>query len=201
MTTQDNTNSNIDINPDINLPSTKNAEDSPLSRTTQIHSIDWGLVLERLSHFATSSQGKRELENLHPLSSPQAALKSFAQIGEAATILQTKARPFMESLDVYEAWWRRLAKKAILKTSALKDIRHFCMEVIALKETLANETPSSSWSKEQKSQLMNAKEPISAIDDIITPSGDLRSDASKELYELNNEKSNLTKSIQKNLGP
>ena len=164
---------------------------------TPIHNIDWKIILERVAHFATSHLAKTKLENLCPVDSPSTALRSFVQIEETMNILETQARPFMESLDLYRIWSQRLSKKATLKTMELKDVRHFCTETIALKETL---TPHNSpWINEQKSLLMNAEEPLSAIDHIMLPDGSLRTDASEKLYELHLEKSDLTKNIQKTL--
>lgn len=101
----------------------------------------------------------------------------------------------MESLDLYSLWSQRLEKKAVLKPLELKDIRHFCIETITLKETL--QSYHGPWVKEQKSALMGGKEPLSAIDHLMLPDGSLRTDASEKLYELHCEKSNLTKNIQK----
>ena len=171
------------------------------SHVDPIHSIDWKIILERASCLATSDLAKLELENLQPLDSASAALKSFAKIEEATHILRAQpspqARPSMESLDLYRTWSQRLAKKAVLKTLELKDIRYFCIEVIALKDTL---TPHSGpWVDERKSTLMNAEEPLSAIDHIMLSDGSLRTDASEKLYKLHRERSELTKNIQKTL--
>lgn len=45
-------------------------------------------------------------------------------------------------------------------------------------------------------RLFEVKEPLSAIDQLITPQAEIRSDASETLYNLHNDKKNLTQKIQ-----
>ena len=163
---------------------------------SRIQNIDWKIILKRLEQLATSNVAREELERLQPLDSPKEALKSFSQIEEVMGLLEDGGtRPFMESLDLYGMWSQRLSKKAVLKPLELKDIRHFCIETITLKETL--KVYSGSWVNEKKTFLMNAKEPLSAIDHIMLPDGSIRTDASEKLYQGYHEKSALTQKIQK----
>ena len=48
-------------------------------------------------------------------------------------------------------------------------------------------------------QMMEAEEPLSAIDQILTPQGDLRSDASETLYRLFSERERLARDVQQTL--
>nr|HPI41251.1 Smr/MutS family protein [Pseudobdellovibrionaceae bacterium] len=50
-----------------------------------------------------------------------------------------------------------------------------------------------------KTSLMNAEEPLSAIDQIMTPHGDIRADASETLYRLFQEKETLEQELHKTL--
>ena len=162
----------------------------------RIDNIDWKIILEKLAHLATSDLAREKLENLRPLKSPKEVLKSFSQIEEVMDLLEEGGRrPFMESLDLYGMWSQRLFKKAVLKSIELKDVRQFCVETIALKEALA--AYSGSWINEVNAHLMDAKEPLSAIDHLMFPDGSLRTDASEKLYKGYREKSELNKKIQK----
>lgn len=167
-----------------------------MERTTAniIVNLDWDRILGRLSDFATSQIGREKLERLQPLPSREAAERSFVEIQEAVAILHLGRRPFMESLDLYQIWHQRLNKGATLKTLELKDVRHFCLEVIALKEILKPHT--SPWAKAVLTQLMDASEPLSAIDQIMTSEGDIRTDASETLYQLFHEKNQVVRQTQ-----
>ncbi len=159
-----------------------------------IINLDWDIILQRLSDFATSQSGHACLQKLEPLPDQATAERSFREITEAVQILSLGQRPFMESLDLYPIWHQRLNKGATLKTLELKDVRHFCLEALALKEVLKPHT--SSWAQGIASGLMDTSEPLSAIDQIMTPEGDIRSDASETLYRLYNEKNQVVRQTQ-----
>lgn len=167
-----------------------------MERTTAniIINLDWDIILRRLSDFATSQLGRQRLDRLEPLPDRNAAEASFAEIQEAVEILQLGRRPFMESLDLYPLWHQRLGKGATLKTLELKDVRHFCLEIIALKEIL--KPHGTSWAKAIATELMDASEPLSAIDQIMTPEGEIRTEASETLYRLFNEKNQVIRQTQ-----
>ncbi len=156
--------------------------------------LDWEEILSRLAEFATSTSGRERLRALEALSGPEEAHRSFVAIAEAVEILALGRRPFMESLDLFPLWQQRLNKGASLKTLELKDARHFCLEILALKEILKPiQTP---WARGIYDALMDATEPLSAIDQIMTPEGEIRTDASETLYSLYNEKNQVVKQTQ-----
>jgi DNA mismatch repair protein MutS2 len=159
-----------------------------------LSNLDWSEILERLASFATSQLAKDQLKRLSPLSDASSAVESFHRIEEISFLLKGGKRPFMESLDLYPLWYQRLSKGGVLKTMELKDVRHFCLEAIALKEILREH--SSQWLSQIQERLMEATEPLSAIDQIMTPEGDIRSDASEKLFQLFNEKNQLVRQVQ-----
>lgn len=162
-----------------------------------LKAIDWETVLEQLKKLATSAVTKEKVEQISPFPSPREARSHFLKVEEMTHVIQMGQRPYMESLDLYHHWHKRLQKEAVLKTLEFKDIRHFCVEVISLSEILSNfESP---WISELKSSLLNAEEPLSAIDQIITYDGQIRPDASEKLYQLTREKDNLVRNIQDSL--
>jgi DNA mismatch repair protein MutS2 len=160
----------------------------------ELDTIDWPEILERLTSYATCQFAKEHLQKLAPLSGPETAFESFRRIEETSQVLKAGRRPFMESLDLYSIWHQRLQKGAVLKTLELKDLRHFCIEAIALKEILKDH--SGEWLREVCEGLMEAEEPLSAIDQIMTPDGDIRTDASERLYQLFQEKTQNVKQVQ-----
>lgn len=160
----------------------------------EVKNLDWSEILERIRSFATSESAREIIAGTKPLGTAPEAEKSFAEIDAAGGVIHAGVRPHMQSLDLFELWVSRVRKKAMLKTLELKDIRHFCLETIALEEAL--KLQDSEWARERSAGLMRAEEPLSAIDNLMTPGGDIRMDASEKLYRLSKEKENLARQIQ-----
>ena len=163
----------------------------------QVKNLDWNEILEKIKSFATSDQARDTVAETQPLKSVADAEKSFYEIDSAAQIILSGVRPHMQSLDLFELWISRVKKKAVLKTLELKDIRHFCLETIALFEILKSQ--ATAWAQDQTEMLMKAEEPLSAIDNLMTPGGDIRMDASEKLYRLSKEKETLARQIQSHM--
>lgn len=168
-----------------------------LKDDSQLTNLDWIEIRNRIQGFATSGAGKILISQMGPLENAAAAAQSFAEIEAAGSILSSGVRPFMESLDFYESWSNRVKKKAVLKTLEIKDIRSFCLEVLALDETLSS--VDNILTREHGKRLMKASEPLSAIDQVMTPRGEIRSDASETLFRLFREKENLQQQVQSTL--
>ncbi|MBX2987054.1 MAG: Smr/MutS family protein [Bdellovibrionaceae bacterium] len=162
-----------------------------------LQALDWTEVLERIRQAATSEPGRGRIMATSPLDNATAARLAVNDIMQAGAIVQQGLRPHLQSLDLYPIWIPRLKKKAVLKNLELKDVRHFCHEAIALKEAL--KLAVNDWADRLGEALIDATEPLSAIDQILTPSGEIRSDASERLYSLFNEKERLGREIQNTL--
>ncbi len=163
----------------------------------ELNHLDWQEILRHLQTYATSGVARMHLSQLQTKASAEAAHTSMRQILEAAQVVHLGTRPFMESLDLFEPWYNRIKRNAVLKTLEIKDVRHFCLEAIALKEILL--PIPNEWCNKISSQIMQAEEPLSAIDQIMTPRGEIRSDASETLYRLFREKENLGRQIHQTL--
>ena len=159
-----------------------------------LKSLDWNEILNRLEKFATSEPARNRLRALEPLANADEAERSFREILEAQSILSGGERPFMESLDLYSTWFQRLKRDAVLQTLELRDVRRFCIEAIALAEVIRS--LQGRWIQSLKERLMDATEALSAIDQLMTPSGEIRNDASENLYNLHREKTQATRSLQ-----
>ena len=166
-----------------------------LNQNFSIKNLDWNEIIQRLQKFSTSDLTKNEIEiKTVPLDSIESAIQSFSDIESALLLVSSGLRPHMESLDLFDLWHSRLRKNAVLKTLELRDVRQFCLEIVALKEALR--TQSNTWAQSNASELLNAEEPLSAIDNLLTPAFDIRMDASEKLYGLSKEKDSLAKQIQ-----
>lgn len=159
--------------------------------------LDWLEILTQLERFATCDLVRSRLRDIKPLDTSELAMQSFKEISEAQGILSFGERPFMESLDLYGSWHQRLKRNAVLQILELKDLRRFCLESFALSETIGEMT--GPWVLKIKSQLMDATGPLSAIDHIISPGGEIRTDASETLYNLHREQSSQVKNLQTSL--
>lgn len=159
--------------------------------------LDWIEILEKIRSHATSEVGREAVMHIKPQESEAAAYASFQEIANATEVLNQGVRPFMESLDLYSTWITRLKKNAVLKTLEIKDVRSFCLEALALKEAL--QPVENPWAQNVAAALMNAEEPVSAIDQILTPGGEIRVDASETLFRLYREKERLAREVQTTL--
>ncbi len=164
---------------------------------TALRNLDWTEILRHLEKFATSEFVRAKLRQIQPLKTQLEAQESFNDIYEAQVILSAGERPFMESLDLYPNWFPRIKRSAVLQTLDLKDVRRFCLECIALSEIIGGH--SGPWVNKVKIMLMDATEVLSAIDQIMAPSGEIRTDASEALYNLYHEKSTQVKNLQSTL--
>lgn len=160
-------------------------------------SLDWDEILQRLSQSATSDSARERLRSLAPFAEAEQAEKSVEDIFYASEVLGLGIRPHMSSLDLFPTWISRLKKRALLKVLEIRDVRHFCLETLAFVEVLKK--INNPWTLKFQESLMEAERPISAIDQILTPSGEVKSDASELLYRLFNEKEKLAREVQHHL--
>jgi DNA mismatch repair protein MutS2 len=163
----------------------------------EVKNLDWSEILEKIKSFATSDRARQSIDLTKAYSDISGAERSFIEIESASAVIAGGIRPHMQSLDLFDLWITRLHKKAVLKTLELKDMRHFCLETIALNESL--KIHESLWAQQQLENLMKAEEPLSAIDNLMTPSGDIRMSASEKLYALSKEKESLGRQIQSHM--
>jgi DNA mismatch repair protein MutS2 len=163
----------------------------------ELAALDWNEILNKISDSATSGSGKERVLKISPLGTPDEAQASFKRIFNAAELLGMGLRPHMGSLDLFSPWNTRLRKNAVLKTLEIKDVRLFCLETLALREALTR--IENNWAHTVRESLLDPTEPLSAIDQILTPTGDIRSDASERLYRLFTEKEKLAREVQSTL--
>jgi DNA mismatch repair protein MutS2 len=168
--------------------------ESPFYQSRESHQLDWFEIVKQFQANATASSTRIQIQDLQKFKTPDEALKMQSHILDAATVVKAGFRPFMESLDLFEPWYARIKKKAVLKTIELKDIRQFCLEIISLDQVL--QETATHWGRSLRSKLFKSSEPLSAIDQIITPRGEIRSDASETLFRLFREKESLSKTVQ-----
>ncbi|MBC86415.1 MAG: endonuclease MutS2, partial [Bdellovibrionaceae bacterium] len=159
--------------------------------------IDWQLIKNQLKELCTSDISRESVDNLTSYSSVSDVKHEYNRLDTFIDLLKLHPRPRMESLDLYYTWATRLEKNALLKPIELRDLRSFCIEVLALKETLLE--LDTRVTGQLLEGLLNPEEPLSAIDQIVNSDGSIRSDASEKLHSLYNEKNSLNKNISNTL--
>lgn len=159
--------------------------------------LDWQECLRLIQDSATSGLAKIEIGNMQAFSDQSEAESSISKIQDAIQMIQSEARPFMESLDLFEPWYTRVKRRAVLKALEFRDVRSFCLEIVSLKEIASK--IQNDWCQQLRESLMKADEPLSAIDQILSPRGEIRSDASETLYRLFKEKEAATRQLQSTL--
>ena len=155
-----------------------------------LESIDWAVIADKIRTYCTSEAVKESLR-LEPQKSAADASNKMTAVKNAEHVLAKGQRPYMESLDLSSVWLQRLKKGATLQPLEFKDVHHFCAETLALKSILGgSEILEFEYAA---GELFDAEEPLSAIDQILTSDGGIRTDASETLYNLFNEKNKLAR--------
>ena len=162
-----------------------------------MQNIDWPEIRKRIESLTTSGLARMDFPHLIEKPTAAEATQQMENVLHASEVIRSGIRPHSESLDLFENWWRRLNKKATLQVIELKDVRSFCLESIAARETFQDF--HNSWCQNLHETLMDATRPLSAIDQLITSSGEIRSDASETLDRLFREKESLARAIQNQL--
>lgn len=163
----------------------------------QFKNLDWYDTLEKIKNYSTSNTAKELLAKTAPLKSKEEAEKQAQEISNAKAVVTLEFRPKLDTLDLFYNWFERLKRKAVLKTTEFQEVRRFCFDIFNLQKTLSQST--NDWTTASLSQLMDTSKIHSAIDQIITYEGEIRSDASETLYNLFNEKKNLERHIRTTL--
>jgi DNA mismatch repair protein MutS2 len=177
-------------------------------------SLDWQEILKCIEKSTTSQKARLAIQKISPYSDHKKALTQQKRIFLAHHILvQSQQRPYLESLDFFDSWFSRVKKGSVLQPMELKDIRSFALELLALKLVLesfqkknhqnqnsasasASASASETYDPFDSQQLLDVESVISSIDQLISPQGEIRSDASETLYKLFREKDFLSKQIQ-----
>ncbi len=163
-----------------------------------IDNLDWKTLKEHLQKRASSETAKSLLQKLEPQPNVENAELLLKDILDARESLREKTRPNMESLDLYPVWIKRFKKQAILTPLEIKDIRLFFIESIYLKNFLKSGT-NNPWALKIIDNIFEAQDALSAIDQVLTPSGDIKNTASESLYKLFSHKRQLEEQIRKEL--
>ena len=146
--------------------------------------IDWPILLSEIGKLATSETAREKVRNIGPLSDAKSAKDEMHNTFKALQSLSGGTRPQLEPLDYFVIWFERIKKGATLNAHEFRDVRRFCYGINDLRKIL--EAQENDWQKETLSQLVDSNSILSAIDQIITEDGGIRTDASELLFSLFN---------------
>ncbi len=162
-----------------------------------LENLDWDKTLSRIQSLATSNFARTEIQNTRPHERQEQATQQLEEIKDALELVTLGQRPSVDSLNNFNSWYDRLTKKAVLKISEILDVKRFCFDSVSVQRALGQS--SGPWAKKSYREIMDSKKILSAIDQLITPEGEIRSDASETLFGLFNEKKQLEKNIRMTL--
>lgn len=162
-----------------------------------LENLDWDKTLNRIQSLATCNFARAELQNTKAYTKKEDAIQQLEQIKDALELVNLGQRPSVDSLNNYNLWYDRLTKKAVLKISELLDVKRFCFDAVSVQRALGQ--ISGLWTKKSSKDIMDCKKILSAIDQLLTAEGEIRSDASETLFNLFNEKKQLEKTIRTTL--
>ncbi len=166
----------------------------------QFKNLDWYEILQKIQGFATSQAAKEILQQTKPFSDSENAQEQAQDISYATHVVTLDFRPNLDSLDDFFPWYERLKRKAVLKPAEFQAVRRFCFDIYNLQKTLSqNSRADNEWIQNTLAELIDTSKIQSAIDQILTFEGDIRTDASETLYKLYNEKKGLERQIRSTL--
>ncbi len=153
------------------------------------------LFLQIQSYCKTDS-GKQSLKNFVPYSSPSQATKQCRRVMEFKHLIMSEAFNFqLNGLDLAQNWLRKVKKNQTLQTLDLNDIRLFLEDVNDLKN-LINQNKFVKSLSDINHRLFDPKDILSYINVVVSPAGEINSDASEELYKFFQDKKNLNSQVQ-----
>ncbi|MAF91068.1 MAG: Smr/MutS family protein [Bdellovibrionota bacterium] len=159
-----------------------------------LNHIDWQEIIGFLRSNTNSELGKDLQSNLKELPDREAAQKSFDEIFEASQFIRFHAaRPRLEGIDDYYLIKSRIEKNAKLDIPEIVKLRNFLFDLSSLLRQFAD--MDGVWVNEKLEQLMDPRPSLAYIEQLISPDGEFRVDASELLYKAYHEKKSLKASI------
>ena len=161
--------------------------------------IDWKLVLNELSTHASCSQSKEKVVTTTPYTHLSLAQKSMEVVEAFKEILvQSKGqRVQLESFEYIESILFSIKKAQTLTVFDLNQIRLFLEDIKAIESLYPlNKEPRLAKFKDS---ILDVDPLLNKIKNIITDSGEIRSDASSLLLDSFNKKRHLNQNIHQTL--
>jgi DNA mismatch repair protein MutS2 len=161
--------------------------------------IDWKLVLNEISTHTSCSQSKEKIVTTTPYTHLSLAQNSMEVVEAFKEILVSSKgqRVKLESFEYIESILFSIKKAQTLTVFDLNQVRLFLEDIKAIESLYPfNKEPRLSKFKDA---ILNVDPLLNEIKNIITESGDIRSDASSLLLDSFNKKRHLSQNIHQTL--
>jgi len=161
--------------------------------------IDWSLVLSKISAHSTCSQAKEKILKISPYTHISLAQKSMEVIEAFKEVLiESKGqRVKLESFEYIESILFSIKKSQSLTIFDLNQVRLFLEDIKAIESIYPlHKDPNLSKFKDS---ILNVDPLLTEIKNLITESGEIRSNASHLLLESFNKKRSLSQNVHKTL--
>ncbi len=161
-------------------------------------------ILFHIQKYSKTESGKENIKNLKPYLNSKDASKQCARVVEFKHLIVSEAFNFqLHGLDLAHGWLRKVKKNQLLQALDLNDIRLFLSDLDDIRNLfIANKFVKSV--SDLTYRLFDPKDILSYINVVVSPAGEINSDASEDLYKffqdkksLNNQVQNLLKKIVK----
>ncbi|MDZ4677853.1 MAG: Smr/MutS family protein [Oligoflexia bacterium] len=159
--------------------------------------LDWPSLLDKLSAHAHSERAKELCRNLSPQDTSAKAILLIENIKEAQSIILESELPDLSVIDHISPISERLNVHAVLDVKELIVLRQFLNTAQNLKTLLKQ--PKNKWANSESARIADFKSQISAINHVLSPSGEINEDASPTLASLCEERRRLGREISKTL--
>jgi DNA mismatch repair protein MutS2 len=142
-------------------------------------------LLDLLADFCKTSKGKKQCENLKPVSKKDEVLKRNEETSEMRILLQGAFFPNLEYLDlVYEKWEVMTLEGSMPSTDILAEIRNLCADTIEFTEHFEDMKSSFPRLSEERQKLTIPLELYFFLNKILDEEGNIKPDASPELNKI-----------------
>ncbi len=155
-------------------------------------------VLNYLSSFALSEEGKSRCKQLEPQSKIEEIEKQFSLLKEAIShkeLILKIIKPFLNLKGVFLF----IKQGKVLDEEGLWGIKDLLGKARECKECLQRDLPEGSFLKEIVKQITWPKKTWQALNRCLTKDGEIRGESTPELYEIRKEISSIQKLCTKKI--
>ena len=153
-------------------------------------------VFKQIQTYCKTISGQQSLQNIQPFENQQKAKKHVQKVLEFKNLITKEGFNFsLVGLDTGHNWLRKVKKDQTLQVLELSDIRLFLEDIFDLRAILKNYTHYKVV-ESYLSRLLDPEDILSYIQIVVSPTGEINSDASEDLYKMFQDKKNLNQQVQ-----
>ena len=151
-------------------------------------------VFSTIKSYCISCAAQDSIDQFKPLPPMEATRKSSEILSYKKAIEEESFKIELNGIDTAQVWLRKVKKNQSLSILDLKDIRTFLYDIEYIQQKFSEIHTKDLL--ENQPILLNPQNMISYINHVISPSGEINTDASETLYSLFQEKKSLKAQVQ-----